>query len=195
MTTVVVTPPATEPVSLMEANTHLRLDDGHPEEALLEALITAAREHIEAIASRALITQTIEQRMDGLPSCPGVIKLARAPVQAVSDVAFVDSDGNTDTVSDFQSDVQSEPARLAPVFNESWPATQNVLNAVTITYTAGYGDAAGDVPRPLRQAVLLLAAHWFDNRAPVTTGSADPVKVPFMVEALLAPYRLQPGAW
>jgi len=53
---------------------------------------------------------------------------------------------------------------------------------------AGYGAAASDVPQPLRQAVLLLVAHWFERREPVELGSALET-VPMTVGGLLAPYR------
>jgi len=47
-------------------------------------------------------------------------------------------------------------------------------------------ETADDVPENLKQAVRLLVAHWFDNRAAVSTGQA-PHPVPLAVDALIAP--------
>ena len=58
--------------------------------------------------------------------------------------------------------------------------------AVTLTMVAGYG-AAADVPYSIRQAILLMVAHWFVNRE-----AASPVslkELPLGVAALLSPYR------
>ena len=49
---------------------------------------------------------------------------------------------------------------------------------------AGYGATAEDVPAPLRQAVRLIVARWFENR-----GDADPGPAPPDVMALVAPFR------
>ena len=62
------------------------------------------------------------------------------------------------------------------------------INGVKITFTAGYGDAAGDVPEPLRQALLLLVAHWYERREPVVLGETA-IQVPETVQSLLLPYR------
>ena len=45
--------------------------------------------------------------------------------------------------------------------------------ASSSTSTVGYGDAAGDVPEPLRQAIRLLVAHWYENRGLVALGDGD----------------------
>ena len=46
-----------------------------------------------------------------------------------------------------------------------------------------------DVPEPLRQAIRLLVAHWYENRGLVATGTTIAV-LPATVAALIAPYRM-----
>ena len=70
----------------------------------------------------------------------------------------------------------------------AWPSAAPHANGIEIAFTAGYGDAAADVPEPIRQALLLLIAHWYEHRSPLEVGPlAQPA--PDMVAELLAPYR------
>jgi len=45
------------------------------------------------------------------------------------------------------------------------------------------------VPEPLRQAIRLLVAHWYENRGLVAIGREIAV-LPETVAALIAPYRV-----
>jgi uncharacterized phiE125 gp8 family phage protein len=70
-----------------------------------------------------------------------------------------------------------------------WPQPGQAANGIEIDFTAGYGDAAADVPAPMRQALLLLVAHWYEHRCPIEVGAPDMV-IPAVVSDLLAPYRV-----
>lgn len=61
------------------------------------------------------------------------------------------------------------------------------LEGVHLTCYAGW-DTPAKVPAPLKQAVRMLVAHWFDNRAEVTVGQA-PHQLPAGVEMLISPYK------
>ena len=54
--------------------------------------------------------------------------------------------------------------------------------------SAGYGAATG-VPQAIRQGILLLAAHFYENREAVSMepGAAE---LPLGVAALWRPYRV-----
>jgi len=67
----------------------------------------------------------------------------------------------------------------------SWPPIPNGGHA-EIRLAAGFGIAPEDVPEDLRQSVLLLAAHLYENREAV---SAPLVEIPLGVASLIAPYR------
>ena len=56
MTLILVTPPAAEPVSLIEAREFLRIDDDR-DTALIETLIAAARVALETRTGRVFVTQ------------------------------------------------------------------------------------------------------------------------------------------
>ncbi|SIO60154.1 phage conserved hypothetical protein, phiE125 gp8 family [Singulisphaera sp. GP187] len=65
-----VTPPAEEPVSLVEAKLYLRIDIDE-EDALVSSLVTAARVYCENYLRQALVTQTWRLDLDSFPSAGG----------------------------------------------------------------------------------------------------------------------------
>jgi uncharacterized phiE125 gp8 family phage protein len=188
MPSVLVTAPTAEPVSLAEAKLHLRVDD-NVDDALIAALITAARQHAEHDTRRALVTQTWKLALEAFPS--EVVMLDHAPVSAVVSVVYTDPDGASQTLqaSAYQLDAITEPCRLVPAYGSSWPATRAQLNAVAITYNCGYG-APEAVPESIKRWMLLRIGALYENREEVLTGrSITLAPLPF-VDALLAPYRL-----
>ena len=68
------------------------------------------------------------------------------------------------------------------------PAPERPALGIEVDVVVGYGDAAVDVPEPLRQAVRLLIAHWYENRGLMS--EAATAVLPQNVAALIAPYRM-----
>lgn len=191
--------PVLEPVSLGEAKAHLRVDHG-AEDLLIASLITAARVHIELVLSRALITQSWSWFLDAWPDRV-TLELPIAPVRAINAVRILTQGDAVATLGDvaYALDGQGLPPRLARKsdgrsarWKQAGPQPAYAANGIEIDFVAGYGDAAADVPQPLRQAVLLLVAHWYERREPVEIGrdtSTGHSIMPAMVEQLIAPYR------
>ncbi len=185
MALALITAPAAEPVTLAEAKDHLRLasadDNGY-----VTALITVAREQVEAFTRRALVTQTWDLSLDAFPA---VIEVPLPPLQSVGSVTYVDDAGTTQTLdaSKYTVDAASQPGRIVPAWGETWPATRAVPNAVTVRFTAGYGDAGSDVPRPIRQAMLVAIADLYEHREDRVVGLS--VADLDAVRRLLWPYR------
>ena len=142
MTSYLIVGPGEEPVSLAEAKLHARVD-GSDEDALVSALIAAARLHVESLTGRALVTQTWRLVLSGVGGL--VVPLPVVPAQAL--VAAPEG-----------AVLQGDSVLLAA------PAP----GALTLDYTAGYGGAAA-VPADLKQAVLTLVAYWYEHRDSVTT--------------------------
>jgi uncharacterized phiE125 gp8 family phage protein len=187
MALVLTAAPAVEPVSLAEVKAHLRVDSDH-EDALIAQLIVAARIFVERTLGLALIAQSWSYFLDALPRSLAVA-LPTSPVQAVSAVKLHGADGGEVTLEteSYSVDVLSQPARL--VLSGAAPSVlPRALNAFEIAFSAGYGDGADNVPAPLRQAIMLLVAHWFERREPVVLG-ATAQEVPATVAGLLLPYR------
>ena len=85
---------------------------------------------------------------------------------------------------DYIVDISSEPGRVVLAYGKSWPSTTlQPANGICIEFDAGYGDAAADVPAAVKQAMLLLIGHLYENREAVTDKST--VVLPMAVESLL----------
>jgi uncharacterized phiE125 gp8 family phage protein len=187
MALVLTAAPAAEPISLAEAKAHLRIDEDD-EDTLIASLIAAARMFVERTLGLALVTQGWSYFLDFWPRST-CVTLPISPVQAVGAVTLHDTDGGATMVNaeGYAVDALSSPARL--VFKSAPPpVVPRELNAFEIGFTAGYGDAASDVPAPIRQALILLVAHWFERREPVVLGLGAQ-EVPTTVAGLLLPYR------
>lgn len=173
--------PVSEPVTLDQARAHLRLD-AHDEDDLLNAFLVAARAALEGRTRRAFITQSWRLILDAWPK--GAVFPPIAPVSAVTAVTMNDAEGPRILAATDYETVLGERPRLLPSI--VWPAPTRRIGGIHIDMVAGYG-AAGAVPEPLRLAILLLTAHWFEHREPVSLG-AHGDELPFTVSALIAPY-------
>ena len=166
----VVTAPTVEPISLAEAKQHLRFE-ATVEDALISALIVAARKHCETATRRAFVTQTLRLTRDTFPTWKECyqFRLPQPPLQSVTNIQYIDSDGDTQTVSasDYVVDATSLPGRIGLADGAEWPTDViEQIGAVKVNYVAGYGLAAS-VPETIKQAMLLLIGHWFVNREAV----------------------------
>lgn len=180
------TPPTAEPLSLEEAKQYARvvIDD---EDGLLEGLIVAAREYLEALTGRAFIDQVWTLTLEGFPH-DGVIVLPRPPLRSVTSIAYIDAAGVTQSwvsVSGYQVQAPAGPyaerGRVKPAYGTAAPAARHdTFNAVTVVFRAGYGTGASDVPKPIKLAIGLLVRHLYDG------GTLE--NVPSPVNALIAPY-------
>jgi uncharacterized phiE125 gp8 family phage protein len=175
------------PVSLAEAKAHLRVDHDDQDD-LITAQIKAATAYLDGysgLLGRALVTQTWRQDFavfaDRLP-------LPVSPVTAIVSVLYFDTGNVQQTldaeVHDLFADVRATYLALRP--GQVWPATFNRADAVSITFTAGFG-AAVDVPEPIHQAILLIVQRLFDGADIEIDIAIDRV-----VHALIAPYRMRP---
>ena len=159
------------------------------EDALIASLIVTSRLHIEAALGLALLTQAWSYFVDAWPRNREIV-LPLKPVQAVANVRVWAQDGTSQTVSTdaYTLDGEGTPPRLVLSRSAAPPAPGRSASGIEIAFDAGYGDAGADVPAPIRQALLLLVAHWFENREPHRIGATD-TEIPHMVSTLLAPYR------
>jgi uncharacterized phiE125 gp8 family phage protein len=183
----IATAPTIEPVSLVEAKAHLHYDASDQDDRIT-ALIAVARAACEAETNRAFLTQTWTLTLQDFP---GVITVPHPPLQSVTSIVYKDDNGSSQTLAatEYQTDLVSEPGRIAPARNCSWPSTDSeTLDPVTITYVAGW-TAAASVPNEIKHAIKLLAGHWFEHLEAVTM-EGTPNTLPFAVSMLLTHWKV-----
>lgn len=178
--------PATEPLTTAEAKLHLRVTSS-TEDAIVDRLIAACRDMAQNELWRSLITQTWELTLDAFPD---QIELLYPRILTVSSVLYLDATTGVQTALDpatYVVDKKSEPGWIVPAYGYTWPDTYETINAVTVTYTAGYGASASDVPAGIKNWILAHVVHYFDNRDAMVTGLKI-APLPFL-GSLLDPYR------
>jgi len=193
-----ITPPAAEPIELVgDVKAQSRLLEMDDENLLLASYIRAARELVEEITGRQVMPATWRMYMSSFPGrnvdnyTPtgwrfGEVRLPKPPLISVDLLRYIDVDGALTTLatSEYQWSNKWTPARLRPARFKVWPIVDPYsLDAVQITFTAGYATAA-IVPARIKQAIRLIVAHWYENREAASMGGlAD---LPFGVRTLLS---------
>ena len=179
-------------LDLDEAKLWLRIDkDQTAEDGLVEELIRDAEDRAQRICERQFLTATWTLTLDRFPlpekpsnpvyrlpgqtfpqsiqmqgSSDGILRLPRPPLQAVTSIVYLDTTGTPITLdpSLYLVDTACEPGRVAPAYGKVWPTIRDQLGAVTIIYTAGYGNKQADVPAALKQRLKNLVAYAYRNR-------------------------------
>ena len=199
----VITGPATEPVTIDLARQHCRIDAGY-DDALIGMYVTGARIEAEAYLNRALFTQRLQYAITWAPpptatplvpqslivfplNWPPLVKrpieLPRAPAVSVEQIMWGPLDDmQLADAEDYDLNLNVEPGYIA-VKPQLLPRIPQ--QSMVIDFTAGY-DAADPaaVPMPIRMAILVGTAHYYENRGDV------PADMPAAFYRLLDPFRL-----
>lgn len=131
----ITSPAVADPVSLDEVKLHLRVDISTDDE-LIRGLIKSAVEWCEKYENAAYMVRTIKLYLDKFYD---VVELPLPPLLSVSSITYVDTAGDTQTLSTsvYGTDTYNIPGRVYLDYNQSWPTTRSVINAVCITYVCG----------------------------------------------------------
>lgn len=152
--------PASEPITVTELKTHLKIDWAD-EDDYLSALIQAAREMCEAYTNVSFFTQTYTVDLDDFPNHP--INLYKGPIQSITSVTYYDVDNAEQTLStaNYWADLKKLPGRIE--FDDEPDTFDDRFNAVTITMVCGFATVA-EIPEVIKQAIKLQAAYMYENR-------------------------------
>ena len=201
-----VTPPAVEPVTLAEAKAWARID-GTDDDAVLTALIAAARGAAEEFLRRSLIAQTwrltldqtYSRSYDDLPEgiydlpitalyggLPQSLALPKGPVSAVTSVTTYDLSNVSSVYAASNYRVDAAGGRFLLNYGAVWPSSVRPDGGTEILYVAGYGAAPASVPQPIRTGILIHVASLFEQRGLCE----DAMALPPGTEQLYRPYRI-----
>ena len=163
----VITPPALEPITAIEAKLHTRVDT-ETEDSLIDIWIKSGRELAEKFQNRAYITQVLEYTLDHWPASP--FNVPRPPLASIVADGFkyfgTDNTEYTFAADNYFVDTDSEPGRISLAYSRNYPSTiLRPINGIKIRFTAGYGAATADVPQNVRDAILLYVTYRYEHRA------------------------------
>jgi uncharacterized phiE125 gp8 family phage protein len=180
----VTTPAASEPITLADAKARCRIDDNASDE-VVNALIAAARSHVEAYTGLRLIKQTISAKCDCFDD---LYLLPFGPVQTVLSIAYVDLDGADQTLatSVYEVRVDGLEASVVLKYGQAWPS---ILPGSRITVMAEIGF--DKVPESITIAMMYAIATWNEHREHIVVGQTAfelPGSAGF--DALLCNFRL-----
>lgn len=135
---------ATDPITLDALKLHARVDTDDEDDGLQLMGRTSAHE-VEAYCDIALLRQTIVVQVEaGDPVTLPVGPLAPDAVVTIDDEPVIGA------VTEGRYPVLTFPA--------------GITGTVTVSYTAGYGDAADDIPHDLQFAIIDHASRLYDMR-------------------------------
>lgn len=168
--------PTAEPITRDEAKLHLR-QTVSVEDSLVDIFIKMARGWAEAQTHRQFMLATYKLQLDAFPhghghsrngsTFHGEIRLPLPPLSSVTSVVYVDTDGDSQTLTvttDYVVDSSAFIPRIVPAWNTTWPSTRHQPNAVTITYVAGYADA-DTVPPEAKGAIFMMVTDLDKHRS------------------------------
>ena len=175
-----------EPLGLSEVKTNLRVN-GTAEDAAIEDLITDAREFVEKETGLVLVPREVTETAASLGRW---IELSAWPVTSITSISYPVVGVMTDLASSaWQVSYKRRPVRILPT-EWGWGVAgcehgHPIQLPVEIVMQAGYADAT-DIPRAATRAMLMLIAHWYENRQTAEVGvRAAAVEVPFGVTKLI----------
>jgi len=113
------------------------------------------------------------------------LHLPLAPIIAITEIRAIDAQGAASMVDpqEYRLRAGAQPPTL--ILEDGFPRPPG---GIEIDLEAGFGPAPENVPAPLRQALRMLVARWFEERG---DGAGEPETgvLPPDVALMIAPYR------
>lgn len=181
-------PDAALPVAAFKA--HLRMGTGFAEDTLQDAVLSgflrAAMAAIEARTGKILIEREFTLSLMALADA-ATVALTVAPVTVIADVQRVSRNGAQQLVdaSAYWLERDGHTPRLRAT-GAGLP-TLEAGGELRVRFLAGYGPEWDDVPVDMQQAVLMLAAHYYEYRHDTALAAGC---MPFGVTSLIERFRV-----
>lgn len=165
MSLVTITEPSTTAVSLAEAKQQLVIDTAD-HDSYLKRLNKRAERMAEQFLGGYISTRTVELVLDGFPDSEE-LQIPTFPVQSITSMTYTDENGDSQTFTDFRSDLNGKVSKLIAI--EAWPSTrERTPDAVKVRMVVGYST----VPEDIKHAILLKVAEMFERREESVIGAS-----------------------
>ncbi|MDJ0627302.1 MAG: head-tail connector protein [Rhodobacter sp.] len=178
-----------EALPVAEFKDHLRLgtgfaDDG-VQDTVLESYLRASMAAIEARTGKVLIARDYSWTLTGWRELSRQA-LPVAPVTEIAEVKVIDRHGAETVIDPERYRLEADAQRPRIVSTGLHLPLIPVHGSVEVQFTAGFGPDWQALPADVGQAVFLLAAHYYENRAAMIAGETP---MPFGVSLLIDRYR------
>lgn len=155
---VVVTPPATEPLTIHEAKRHVEIAATNTDhDVILFGHLTAAREQWERDTGKALISRAMRLTVPYLRE----MQLPITPVTAITSITYYDGANILQTLDVSLYQLDTADGRLRQAYLKTWPTSIDRWDAWQVNYTAGEHADSTTVPAIDKQAMLLYVGYLF----------------------------------
>jgi len=171
----------TEPATKEELRRQLRID--HTEDdADLEAMLAEARLQCETLLGDVSLIDAV--CIDYFDEFDDEMELHWSPVDSITSVVYTDTNGDSQTLSTATYELGTVQGLgvLRLKYNQTWPSARSHADVIAVTYKAGFGAAASDVPASIKRWIKARAAWLYNNR--------DGEEYPWQFNGILEPYRV-----
>lgn len=178
-----------EALPLAELRNHLRMGSGFGEDTLqdpvLESFLRASLSAIEARTNKVLLERGFLWSLSKWQGRDSQA-LPVSPVSALTRLTLVARDG-AETELDTTAFVMRPSLQTSEIVaqNGSLPSIPD-RGAIDLRFVAGWGSDWASIPPDLAQAVLLLAAHYYEFRSETSLSDGC---MPFGVSSLIERYK------
>ena len=171
--------PLQPPLILRDVKDQLRVDIDD-EDAHITSLIETATSEAQSRNAIQIIDSTYTLELDWFPGDSMPIRFDINPVDSITKIEYIDENGDAQTWANNLYELKKgRKAELRPINGETYPSTDEAYNVVTITFIAGFGLSPKDVPSGLRNALMMMVAHYFDFRHHVSVKPGEAEEVPY----------------
>jgi len=169
------------------------------DDAYLDLVIAAATGYAERFTRRDFITRTYKTFRDGFPTVASGegyyiaagIEIRRSRLLSVVSIKYwIDDVLTTLASSVYYATDENDYSEIHLAAGQSWPSTDNRLQAVEIEFTAGFGPDTVNVPVDLQLSILQLAQAMYVNRGDCSDDACAKA-MPSSVRSVLQQYRIE----
>jgi uncharacterized phiE125 gp8 family phage protein len=146
-------------ISLDDAKDYLRVI-GTDEDALITSLLLGSVAYVENYLNRTVGTNTYELSMDSFSS---KVTLFRPPVNEVTEITYVDSEGQDQVFDLTKIKLNKDMGILYLKQGETWPATSSEPFSVVVSYSSDGLYAELDA-NDILTAIKLVLGYQYDWR-------------------------------
>ena len=157
-----IVPPEVQPITLLEAKQHLRVDITE-DDALIERLIEVATDYAETYCDMTFMMCKYRMKFDAFPytirlprppANAGLLKIAGGSVEIKYQPSSCDQELVVLDPSHYRYDYDTKPGCIYFGCNDGWPSNANMgANAVEVDWWAGFGPSPSDVPPKIKHGI------------------------------------------